>query len=1065
MSGGNVVGLLPKNYDPRTLESRVKEFWAESGAYEFVKKARSSGRKWYFLDGPPFPSSDTPHLGTAWNKVLKDVMIRFRRMQGYNVRDQPGYDCHGLPIELEIEKRFGVGEKRELEAVGLERFVSECIRFGRENSKSMSAVFADLGVWMDWDHPYMTYDDEYMESVWWAIKKAHQDGLFEHMLKVVHWCPRCETALSDYEVAMKYTDLRDPSIYVKFPVKGKENEFIVIWTTTPWTLPSNVAVMVNPNFTYAKVTDGENYYLMARDRVQFLAEQSGVQLTVVNTFPGTELEGLQYESPLREIVPAQGNLSGGHKVVLSEDYVSLEEGTGCVHSAPGHGEEDFEVGVRNKLPVIMLVDDQGKFVKDAGRYFGLKVHDANPSIVEDLKQSGHIFHSDFTVHRAPLCWRCNTPLIIRATQQWAMLVTKFKEEMLRIVDETFWVPDWAGASQFKNWLIGLKDWVISRQRFWGTPLPVWVCTSCGSYEVVGSKQELAEKSVGKTVPEQLHIPWVDKITLPCQCGHEKRRVPDVIVGWFDSGSSSYASLHHPKERGLMEYWWPADFIVEGRDQISGWFFALLRCSLLALRQPSYKAVLMHGFMADEHGGEMHKSLGNFVAPQEAVSKVGRDPLRYYLLQSTTWEDPRFSWKVLEQMRGDLGIVWNTLVFASTYMNLDKFNAAESSLQTVAKHLRLEDRWMLSRTQTVIKSVTEQFEGYRIHEALRTLREFFTEDLSHNYIRWVRRRTWVEQDDPDKLAAYATLYHALRNGVTMLAPILPFVTEAVYQDMFRPAEPDSLPTVHALSWPKPDPKFLDAALEAEMRLAQEVISAVAQARMKAGLKLRQPVHRITLVSDEKKVGRAVRELKKLLLEQTNSKQIQLLPTTRERAMVKIATVPVQATLGPEFKLLASSLAKKISGLNGAKVRSAFSKKGRIFVTVKGKRVSLEPRHVKFHERLPEGVAGGEFSGGRVYVDTKLTATELTEGLARDLVRRMQQMRKEMDLRVDAFVDVHIKVPDASTLRALSKMKQYMKQEVRARSLQLTTERENRDGYFEKDWEIDDEQYTVALRILD
>jgi isoleucyl-tRNA synthetase len=1021
-----------------------------------------SGAKWYFLDGPPFPSSDTPHLGTAWNKILKDTMVRFKRMQGFNVRDQPGYDCHGLPIELEMERRFGVGQKHELEAVGLERFISECIKFAKENSKSMSAVFADLGVWMDWDHPYMTLDDSYMESVWWAIKEAHRHNLFEHTLKVVHWCPRCETALSDYEVAMKYTDLRDPSIYVKFPVKGKPHEYIVIWTTTPWTLPSNVAVMVNPNFTYAKATDGQDQFIMALDRVEALSSQTGVPLTVLDEFPGAKLEGLEYESPLRELVPAQRNLVGGHRVVLSEEYVSLEEGTGCVHSAPGHGEQDFEVGTRNRLPVLMLVDDQGRLLSDAGQYSGQKVHDANPHIVDDLKRSGHLLFADFVVHRAPLCWRCDTPLVIRATEQWAMLVTKFKKEMLRLVDETYWVPDWAGASQFTNWLRDLKDWVISRQRFWGTPLPVWLCKNCGRYDVIGSKRELIERSATKTNLDQLHIPWVDTVRIACECGGEKARVPDVIVGWFDSGSSSYASLSHPQDEELLKYWWPADFIVEGRDQISGWFFALMRCSLLSLRQNSFRSVLMHGFMLDESGREMHKSLGNYVTPQEAIARVGRDPLRYYLLQSTTWEDLRFSWKVVEQMRGDLNTFWNTLVFASTYMNLDKFDPTETTLSRVRDHLRREDRWILSRTQTAIASVTEHLEKYRVHEALRLIRDFLIEDLSHNYVRWVRRRTWIERDHPDKRAAYVALYHALKAGVIMLAPILPFFSESAYQEMLRPAEKDPVLTVHAASWPEPDRKLIDVDLEQEMLAAQAIISAVAQARMKARLKLRQPVHNVTLVSDEKKVRLAVRHLKPLLLEQMNSKRITLLPTSREKRIVRTTAQPNSAEIGPQFRNLSSGLTEKIRAMNAARARQTLAKTGKLRLTIGGKKVVLEAKHLKFREQLPEGVAGADFPGGRVYVDTKLTPAELIEGLTRDLVRRMQQMRKELDLRVDAFVDVKVAV-HPSKLRPLKRMQRYIKQEVRAQDLQFTSAPIDTSGYTQKEWRIDDERFTVAMKL--
>jgi isoleucyl-tRNA synthetase len=994
------VGLLPKEYDPKSVENEVKELWERNSTYELVKTARMRGRKFYFLDGPPFPSSDTPHIGTCWNKVLKDTVIRYKRARGFNVRDQPGYDCHGLPIELAIEQKFGVKTKKDIESFGLERFISECKQFAEMNSNSMTHVFQDLGVWMDWAKPYMTHHDDYIESDWWSLKEAWSKGLFEHGQRVVHWCPRCETVLSDYEVVLDYKMLRDPSIYVKFPVEGKQNEFVLIWTTTPWTLPSNVAVMVNPDFEYCRARSGNEVYVLAKERVQHVEEQAGVKLEVLETFPGTRLEGLKYRSPLGSLVPAQANLKGAHALVLSKEYVSLEEGTGCVHSAPGHGEEDYEVGLRYNLPVMMLVNDQGRFVPEAGKYAGESVRDANPEIIEDLKSLGMLLHASEIEHRSPVCWRCKTPLLIRATDQWLIRVAHLKERFMKEVESTLWIPDWAGANQFKNWLQNLKDWVVSRQRFWGTPLPVWVCDSCQRTQVVGSKAELLENAISPADLPSLHVPWVNRVKIRCTCGGEMTRIPDVMVGWYDSGAASYACLNHPKNPELTKKWWPADFIVEGRDQISGWFFSLLKAGIVAMDRPPFKTVLMHGFLLDDSGREMHKSAGNFVTSNEVVEKFGRDAFRYYALQATTWEDLRFSWDALKQYSGDISTFWNTFVFASTYMNLDKFSPAKWPLKKLTLALRPEDRWLLSRTHKTIKEVTSAMDEYRVHEALRKLKAFLVEDLSHTYVRFIRRRTWVERQTRDKLAAYAALYHALESALIMLAPVLPFLPESVYQNMFKETAPKQPETVHLLEWPEYDEKWINDSLEDEMEAVRAILSTAAVARMAKGLKQRQPIRSLSVVTDSKTVRSAMTTYSALLKEQANT---HTLTSAGSRAT-------------PKYE----------AGVSSGRYGKA------------------------------------EFADGSLYLDSKLTRDELAEGLARDAVRRMQQMRKEMDLKVDSYVHAYVVAPTEKKAKLLRSKGKYLAHEVRAKRLAISTRKSTPKGpFYTKTWQIDRETYEFGL----
>ncbi|MGC8961546.1 MAG: isoleucine--tRNA ligase, partial [Candidatus Bathyarchaeia archaeon] len=691
-----IVGKAERSYDPVSKEVEILEWWDKNRVYEKVRNLRRGGLKFYFLDGPPYVTNP-PHVGTAWNKFLKDVIIRYKRMRGFNVRDQPGYDCHGLPIEVKVEESLGLKSKKDIEdKIGVSEFISRCKSYALENVEEQTRIFRDLGVWMDWADPYLTLRDEYMEAVWWTIKRAHEKNLLEKGLRVVHWCPRCETALAGYEVTDEYRDVEDHSIYVKMPVKGEAGTHILIWTTTPWTLPSNVAVMVHPDEEYVEVEAQGERYILAKERCAPVFKEIGIHYKVVRSLQGRELEGLEYTPPLMDEVPLQKELRNAHRIVLSREYVSMSEGTGCVHSAPGHGEEDFEVGLEYGLPVVSPVDEGGRFTEAAGKYSGRYVKDADSEIIGDLKSKNLLLYHTKVVHSYPHCWRCKTPLIMRAAEQWFIKVTAFKRKLLEENTKVTWVPEWAGSRRFADWLKGARDWVISRQRYWGVPLPIWICNECGSARVIGSIEELKASSINHPPAMDLHRDCVDDIKLRCRCGGVMDRVPDIVDVWMDSGVASWASLEYPKEDAKFNYWWPADAVTEAHDQTRGWFYTQLITSILCFDRAPYKVVIMHGHTLDPRGQKMSKSLGNFISPHDVTSKYGRDALRLYALQSTTWEDFRFSMEKVEDAYRDLQIIWNVLSFASIYMSLDGFKPDDWPLEDLLEHMRIEDRWLLSK---------------------------------------------------------------------------------------------------------------------------------------------------------------------------------------------------------------------------------------------------------------------------------------------------------------------------------------------------------------------------------
>lgn len=1047
---GKLHGL---KYDQRGLEEWVKRFWDENSVYEKVKVELSkSGRKFYFLDGPPYTSSKEIHIGTGWNKVIKDVYIRYYRMKGLDVWDRPGFDTHGLPIEVQIEKRLGIKTKKEiLEKIGIANFVELCKNFAKENMEGQIEQFKDLGVWMDWSNPYITYENYYIEAGWWLIKRAWEKGLLDRDLLVVHWCPRCETTLADYEVS-EYKVLRDPSIYVKFKVKGSDNEYLLIWTTTPWTLPANAFVMAHPNIRYAKVRVGGEILIIAEKRVEHVMKQAGVDsYEIVEVFDGTRLDGLEYVHPLEDLVEAQKELSKYHRVVMAPEGVSEHEGTGLVHAAPGHGDIDYQVAKRLGVPVVSLVESNGLMTREAGKYAGKYFRtEANEEIMRDLKERGALFHASWIEHRYPVCWRCKTPLLLRATKQWIIRVSKLKDEMLREAEKVEWKPAWA-KTRYINLIRELRDWIISRQRFWGTPLPIWVCERCGYVHVVGSLKELEDLSGRR--PRDLHKPWVDEITFKCpKCGGVMKRVPDVADVWFDSGIAFYASLGYPSRGDLWEKLKPVDFITEGHDQIRGWFFSLMRSGLIGFGETPYRRVLVHGFVLDEQGREMHKSLGNYVPLSELLRKVPRDVIRMWVMQNTTWEDLRFSWKGLSQMERDFRVIWNVFAFADLYMSLDGFNPLKHPLDEV--RLEVEDRWILSRLNRLVKKYHESMESMEAFEAARELVKFIVEDVSHWYVRLIRRRVWVEENTPSKIAAYATLYTVLRTWILLAAPFIPYFAEFVYQHMFREAENGPL-SVHMMSTPEPEERFIDGKLERYMDIVRSIAEAALAARMKAGIKLRRPVKRLLIAPSSSEVADAVNSLKRILAEATNAKEVEIVgPEFFEEARV-YRLEPNYSEIGPQFKRLTKHVVELIKERQD-EIAKAIVERGYYEAEVEGTPVRIEVRHVKVNAEYPEWLSVKDSDYGLVGVDLRLSRSEVLEGLARELVRRIQFMRKEAGYSVSDYIKAYINTSDQEIIEAVKEFREYVMEETRAVDVAL-----RRGGELVKEWEIDGSKVEIGV----
>ncbi|MEM3544664.1 MAG: isoleucine--tRNA ligase [Nitrososphaerota archaeon] len=1051
--------VLIGKYNPIQVEEEISRWWRENNIISKVFNMNKGAPIFSFLEGPP-TANGYMHVGHARGRVYKDLVLRFYAMRGMDVWRRGGWDCLGLPTEIEVEKKLGFTTKKEVEEYGLDRFVEEANKIVDYYIKHWREASERLAVWLDYDTAYETRRERYIEHVWWFIKQAYEKGDLIESFKVVPYCPRCETPLSSHEVAQGYEEVEDPSIYVKFPLEGAGNLYVVIWTTTPWTLAGNEAVAIHPDEYYIKIRVGDEEWIIAEKLLgRFINETRIDNYQVLGRFKGLAIAGYKYLHPLIEKVSKHlGHGPPAHTVITAE-FVTMEEGTGCVHIAPAHGPEDFELGLKIGLPIFNPVSTNGYFTNDAGEFSGLYYTEAGRKIIEYLKEKNLLIWEGKILHNYPHCWRCGSPLLYLSSRQWFIKVDRIKDIMIRENKKISWKPAWAGYHRFGDWLENAEDWCITRTKVWGTPLPVWICTNCGEKKVVSAKEELLKADV-KPSEIRLLRPWVDNVMYKCtRCGGIMKRETFVMDTWLDSGMAHTASINALTDRELFKKLFPYDFITEAIDQTRGWFYTLIFTSCLLYGQAPYKTVLNQGHVMDAEGKKMSKSKGNVIWAMEAIERFGADPLRLYLVsKSAPWDNMNFVPREVEQIIQELNILWNVFSFATTYFGIDGFNPEEIDIYKVEKYLELEDRWIISRINNLVKIFTRNLEELEIHSAARILREFIVEDLSRLYVRSIRRRVWVEEQTWSKLAVYATLYHVLKKLTCLMAVVTPYLAEKFHQELRLSDDPES---VHMLKWPKPDEQWIDEELEDMMEIARQTLSDALAIRQKAGKKLRWPVKAYILSPINLRAKKAFENLKEFLKIQLNTIELEILDVAEKPIGVRYVVRPVYSVIGPKHGKKVKEIVERVSKLDVEKLRGELELNGYIELMLSdGSVVKIESNEIEFEEIFPENIRKEDGRFATIYLDVTETRELVTLSLAREVIRRIQTMRKEMNLQVTDYISVDMSVPDEEWRSHLESTKEFIKGETRCKELEVKVEGEV-EG-FVKEWEIGGETIRIGVR---
>ena len=979
-------------------EKEIEEFWREKDIFKKSIELREGCPTYMFYDGPP-TANGKPHIGHVLTRVIKDMIPRYRTMKGYKVPRKAGWDTHGLPVELEVEKKLGLDGKEQIEEYGMEPFIKQC-KESVWKYKGMWEDFSDtVGFWADMDDPYVTYDDNFIESEWWALKEIWDKKLLYKGFKIVPYCPRCGTPLSAQEVAQGYKTVKERSAVVRFKVAG-EDAYFLAWTTTPWTLPSNVALCVNPNDMYCKVkaADGYTYYMAEQllDSVlgKLANDEEGVKAyEVLESFPGTALEHKEYE-PLFECAKnCADNQNKKGFFVTCDTYVTMTDGTGIVHIAPAFGEDDAAVGRKYDLPFVQFVDGKGELTKETP-FAGLFVKDADPEVLKDLDARGQLFAAPKFEHEYPHCWRCDKPLIYYARESWYIRETAVKDDLIRNNNTVNWIPESIGKGRFGNWLENIQDWAISRNRYWGTPLNIWECEGCGHQECIGSRAELAERSGRPEAAEvELHRPYIDDITFTCpDCGKVMKRVPEVIDCWFDSGAMPFAQYHYPFEnKELFESQFPAQFISEAVDQTRGWFHSLMAESTLLFNKAPYENVIVLGHVQDENGQKMSKSKGNAVDPFEALEKYGADAIRWYFyVNSAPWLPNRFHGKaVTEGQRKFMSTLWNTYAFYVLYAEIDQFDPTKYTLDY--DQLPVMDKWLLSRLNSTVRAVDENLDHYKIPETAKALQSF-VDDMSNWYVRRCRDRFWAKGMEQDKINAYMTLYTALVTISKAAAPMIPFMTESIYQNLVRGLDAAAPESIHLCDFPEVKEEQIDKELEAQMEKLLDIVVLGRACRNTANIKNRQPIGTM-YVKTESELSDFYKDI---IADELNAKKVVFTDDVKD--FTTYSFKPQLRTLGRRFGSKINMLKEILAGLDGNATMDALNEKGEVAVTVDGVEEVLAKDDLLIEAAQMDGYVSESDKGITVVLDTNLTPELIEEGFVREIISKVQTMRKEADFEV-------------------------------------------------------------------